>query len=171
MVRCPPNLCPPLISPILSCYRQYRYETLLATNADLKAELLLMDDIASQHLKTYQVWHHRRLLIQHLKTARPELAFIASILEHDAKNYHTWSYRQWLLAHFNDDSLWAGELPYVEEMLSNDLRNNSAWHHRFFVVWGSGVRQGDENRQDTLRRELKYVFTFICFNLILIHVL
>jgi protein farnesyltransferase/geranylgeranyltransferase type-1 subunit alpha len=116
-----------------------------------------MDEIATSHLKTYQVWHHRRLLLQHLKTPVPELVFIASILDIDTKNYHTWAYRQWLLAHFNDDGMWAGELPYVEEMLSNDVRNNSAWHHRFFVVWASGVRKGDENREETLRRELTYV--------------
>ncbi|KAF8524298.1 hypothetical protein BU17DRAFT_74781 [Hysterangium stoloniferum] len=136
---------------------QYRYDTLIAMNADLKAELLLMDGIATTHMKTYQVWHHRRLLIQQLKTPIPELAFIAGILEIDTKNYHTWAYRQWLLAHFNDDVMWAGELPYVEEMLIYDVRNNSAWHHRFFVVWASGVRTGDGNRQDTLRRELNFV--------------
>lgn len=138
-------------------HRQYRYDTLLATNADLWAELLLMDDIATTHMKTYQVWHHRRLLIQQLKTPIPELAFIERTLDIDTKNYHTWGYRQWLLAHFNDDALWAGELPYVEKMLASDVRNNSAWHHRFFVLWSSGVRKGDENREETLRRELKWV--------------
>ncbi|KAF8591333.1 protein prenylyltransferase [Ramaria rubella] len=136
---------------------QYRYETLLALNADLKAELLLMDDIASTHMKTYQVWHHRRLLVQQLNAPIPELAFIADTLDIDPKNYHTWAYRQWLLAHFNDDAMWSGELPYVEEMLSNDVRNNSAWHHRFFVVWMNGVRKGDENREEALRRELNFV--------------
>ncbi|KIJ25487.1 hypothetical protein M422DRAFT_273526 [Sphaerobolus stellatus SS14] len=136
---------------------QYRYDTLIATKADLKAELLLMDDIGSEHMKTYQVWHHRRLLIQILKTPIPELAFIESVLDIDSKNYHTWSYRQWLLAHFNDESLWAGEILYVERMLEADVRNNSAWHHRFFVVWDNGVRAGDENREEVLRRELAYV--------------
>lgn len=165
MVKYGYDLCSLCSLLILPCPRQYRYETLLATNADLKAELLLMHEIASLHLKTYQVWHHRRLLLQELKTPAPELDFIASILDIDTKNYHTWSYRQWLLAHFNDDNLWAGELPYVEEMISDDVRNNSAWHHRFFVVWTSGVRKGDECREDTLRRELKYViYSCICFS-------
>ena len=154
--------------PRLLCTRQYRYDTLLATNADLEAELLLMDSIARHHMKTYQVWHHRRLLIQLLKTPAPELDFIAGILDIDTKNYHTWAYRQWVLAHFNDDALWPGELPYIEEMLSNDVRNNSAWHHRFFVVWGSGVRQGDENRQETLRRELTYVLHICMFSALIV---
>jgi len=136
---------------------QYRYHTLLAIGADLKAELLLMDDIATEHMKTYQIWHHRRLLIEKLKTPIPELAFIEGVLDIDGKNYHTWSYRQWLLAYFNDPVMWAGEIPYIERMLEEDVRNNSAWHHRFFVVWDSGIRGGDENREETLRRELWFV--------------
>lgn len=118
-----------------------------------------MDELAELHLKTYQVWHHRRLLLLQgalgdIPTA--ELDFIARGLNVDAKNYHTWAYRQWLLAHFNRDELWAGELDYIESKLDEDMRNNSAWHHRFFVVFGSGVRKGEEDRKEVARRE----FTF-----------
>ncbi|KAG8895170.1 CAAX geranylgeranyltransferase alpha subunit [Tulasnella sp. 403] len=74
----------------------------------------------------------------------------------DAKNYHTWAYRQWLLAEFNSPELWAGELDFVEEMLKNDIRNNSAWNHRFFVVWITGVREGEEDREEIARREIDY---------------
>jgi protein farnesyltransferase/geranylgeranyltransferase type-1 subunit alpha len=85
-------------------------------------------------------------------------------LKVDAKNYHTWSYRQWLLAYFNDDELWAGELDFVDHMLENDLRNNSAWHHRFFVVFQSGVRKDEEDRERIVKRELTSVanFTYTC---------
>lgn len=120
----------------------------------------MMDDFAVANMKSYQVWHHRRLLLTALRSldaARAELAFIARVLQADAKNYHTWSYRQWLLAHFNDDEagwLWAGERSWVEDLLEKDVRNNSAWHHRFFVVWASGVRKGDEDREAVCRREL-----------------
>ncbi|KAH7886877.1 hypothetical protein F5I97DRAFT_1936482 [Phlebopus sp. FC_14] len=140
---------------------QYRYKTLIALNSPLNDELRLMDELAVKYLKTYQVWHHRRLLVQQTRTPAPELVFIANCLQVDTKNYHTWSYRQWILAHFNDDSLWSGELDFVESMLSNDLRNNSAWHHRFFVVFQSGVRNGDEDRDEVIRRELTYVKTKI----------
>jgi len=133
---------------------QYRYDTLLAIKADLDVELDLMNEISSKHLKTYQVWHHRRLLLAHIRKPRPELVFIANALQEDTKNYHTWAYRQWILAEFNDDELWAGELAYAEKMLSDDLRNNSAWHHRFFVVFESGVRTGEEDREAVLKREL-----------------
>lgn len=37
------------------------------------------------------------------------------------------------------------------------MRNNSAWHHRFLVVFSSGVRKGEEDRAEVVRREL--VFT------------
>lgn len=142
---------------------QYRYRTLQATGADLEAELRLMDDFAVTNMKTYQVWHHRRLLLTALRSspaaAAAELAFTARVLGADAKNYHTWSYRQWLLAHFNDEAeggLWAGERAWIEELLEKDVRNNSAWHHRFFVVWASGVRRGDEDREAVCRRELAF---------------
>src|SRR6267154_4119595 len=94
--------------------RQYRYKTLMALKSPLDDELRLMDELAIKHLKTYQVWHHRRLLVQQTRNPGPELEFIANSLQIDMKNYHTWSYRQWILAHFNDDELWSHELDFVE---------------------------------------------------------
>jgi len=129
----------------------------VAIKAPLDVELRLMDEIAIKHLKTYQVWHHRRLLLIQTGNPASELAFINNIFDVDEKNYHTWSYRQWILAYFNDDELWSRELSFVENMLMRDVRNNSAWHHRFFVVFQSGVRKGEEDRDVTIRRELKYV--------------
>jgi len=137
---------------------QYRYETLLALNSDLEDELRLMDELAITYLKTYQVWHHRRLLMIKIRNPSRELIFIARTFKEDAKNYHTWSYRQWLLAYFNDESLWSGELDFVDELLNADVRNNSAWHHRFFTVFQSGLRDGEQQDRDRiLRRELIYV--------------
>ncbi|KII87673.1 hypothetical protein PLICRDRAFT_30275 [Plicaturopsis crispa FD-325 SS-3] len=143
---------------------QYRYKTLLALKYPLDVELRLMDELAVSFLKTYQVWHHRRLLVTQLRTPAPELAFIATSLREDAKNYHTWSYRQWVLAYFNEDALWAGERAWVEQMLGEDIRNNSAWHHRFFVVFQSGVRAGEEDREAVVRRELGYGRFFACLS-------
>ncbi|KAF7325872.1 hypothetical protein MKEN_00438000 [Mycena kentingensis (nom. inval.)] len=138
---------------------QYRYETVVALNWPLDVEMVLMDELADKHLKTYQVWHHRRLIILLLgtKAAGPELTYIAGILAQDEKNYHTWAHRQWVLSFHNDHALWAGELDFVDKMLNRDVRNNSAWHHRFFVVWQSGMRDGEEDRERVVRRELLYV--------------
>lgn len=155
--------------------RQYRYQTLLALKSPLDVELKLMDSLAIEFLKTYQVWHHRRLILTALHDSPPsasttsypsardaaksELGFITRALLTDTKNYHTWSYRQWLLAFFDLPELWSGELDYLEVMLKEDVRNNSAWHHRFFVVFGrvkGGTGVGGSG--DVLKRELAYAY-------------
>eukprot|EP01130_Rhizamoeba_saxonica_P005629 TRINITY_DN2244_c0_g1_i2.p1 TRINITY_DN2244_c0_g1~~TRINITY_DN2244_c0_g1_i2.p1 ORF type:complete len:174 (+),score=44.17 TRINITY_DN2244_c0_g1_i2:478-999(+) len=53
------------------------------------------------------------------------------MLEKDAKNYHAWTIRQWALKFFG---LWDNELEYVDKLLNLDVRNNSAWNQRFFVI-------------------------------------
>ncbi|KAJ7640833.1 hypothetical protein DFH06DRAFT_623398 [Mycena polygramma] len=136
---------------------QYRYETVLAIDWPLDVEMKLMDELADKYLKTYQVWHHRRLILVRADTARAELHFVARILQQDEKNYHTWAHRQWVLAYYNDDALWGGELDFIDNMMNRDVRNNSVWHHRFFVVFQSGVREGEEDRERVVRRELIYV--------------
>lgn len=40
-------------------------------------------------------------------------------------------YRQWVLREFG---LWDQELAYIDSLLKEDLRNNSAWNQRYFVV-------------------------------------
>lgn len=34
-------------------------------------------------------------------------------------------------------SLWEAELSFVEDLLREDARNNSAWNHRYFCIFGS----------------------------------
>lgn len=89
--------------------------------------------------------------------------FISNALQADAKNYHTWAYRQWILNHFAtelgdqvllDDRVWEDEVNFAESMLEDDIRNNSAWHHRFFVAWHPSSKA---NQKEILRRELRYV--------------
>lgn len=135
--------------------RQYRYETLIAISAPLEVELVLANALTKASFKTYQVWHHRRLLLMVLRDPAPELAFNEEVLKADAKNYHTWSHRQWLLAYFDQGELWAGELPFVERLLDDDVRNNSAWHHRFFVSFERGSKHGtDEDTEEAVKREI-----------------
>ncbi|GAA6051353.1 hypothetical protein JCM3770_004497 [Rhodotorula araucariae] len=149
---------------------KYRADTLLALNSDLTAELDLLDQAVQYHLKSYQVWQHRRTIILALNDPSRELDFTAKALAIDAKNYHTWAYRQWVLCHFwatrslapaareaQDDArraevnkVWDGELAYVDQLLADDIRNNSAWNHRFFVSFESGMG-GDPGE-----REIRY---------------
>lgn len=109
-----------------------------------------------------------------LESSSRELTFTARALSFDSKNYHTWAYRQWALCHFfaaeipvepstlatstaiadlaARASVWAGEIAYINELLDEDIRNNSAWNHRFFVAFESG--QGGDVK-DVFERELQ----------------
>ncbi|KAH9973756.1 hypothetical protein BGW80DRAFT_1437112 [Lactifluus volemus] len=130
---------------------QYRYETLIAISAPLEPELVLTNALTKTSFKTYQVWHHRRLLLTALRDPAPELVFNEEVLKADPKNYHTWSHRQWLLAHFDQAS-------YGPRLLADDVRNNSAWHHRFFITLERGSKY-DSSNEDTVevaRRELRF---------------
>ena len=44
----------------------------------------------------YQVWHHRRCLIELTEDPSKELSVTESTLSIDAKNYHAWDHRQWV---------------------------------------------------------------------------
>ncbi|KAG0209144.1 CAAX geranylgeranyltransferase alpha subunit [Mortierella sp. GBA30] len=68
------------------------------------------------------------------ETVKSELACIAEALVDEPKNYHAWSYRQWVLSHFGLGPWWEEELRYIEELITVDIRNNSAWNQRYYVV-------------------------------------
>jgi len=123
----------------------YRASTIFALNADIEEELNWVNYVALDNQKNYQIWHHRQLLIDHLyptissdsaaiqKLAESEVDFMTQMFDEDAKNYHVWSYRQYLVRKlnlFND-----AELKSIETLLRIDVRNNSAWSHRFYVVF------------------------------------
>lgn len=61
------------------------------------------------------------------------MEFAAACLSFDAKNYHSWAHRQAIISAFGG-SLWAEELEYTAELLEADVRNNSAWNQRAFVM-------------------------------------
>ncbi|GAA5945260.1 hypothetical protein JCM1841_000945, partial [Sporobolomyces salmonicolor] len=107
---------------------------------------------------------HRRTIVLALNDPSRELDFTSKALSLDSKNYHTWAYRQWVLFHFFGDlslapedraslseedknkrkGVWQGELEYVDKLLTEDIRNNSAWNHRFFVCFESGQMGPEE---------------------------
>ena len=134
-----------------------------------------MDELCLKYMKYYQVWSHRKLLLlfpstfpsssvsNSLATVIPtpsqELTYLSRILAMDAKNYHTWAYRQWLLTHYGDThpGLWEQELIATDILIEDDVRNNSAWHHRFFICFASGAQS------DVQERELAFVKSKISF--------
>ncbi|GAM83459.1 hypothetical protein ANO11243_014470 [Dothideomycetidae sp. 11243] len=123
----------------------YRARIITHLSLNLHDEITWLNTISLLHPKNYQIWHHRQAIIDRLDSAAGgEIAFINQMLAEDAKNYHVWSYRQWLVRRF---ALWESsqvsgrtgesettELRETELFLERDVRNNSAWNHRFFVV-------------------------------------
>lgn len=123
----------------------YRFSIIEALGIPLPDEIQWLNQVSLDNLKNYQIWHHRRLLMDHYyptiqsqpeevdKLAKSEQAFLTQILAEDTKNYHVWSYRQYLvpkLGIFGDS-----ELRAAASLVDDDVRNNSAWAHRFFVVF------------------------------------
>lgn len=124
----------------------YRFDIVKALGIPMRVELEWLDEVSAEHSKNYQVWHYRQQLIdlhypaiQSDQRAITELAlaehsFIMRMLSRDSKNYHVWSYRQYIVRKLRQwDS--SEELASVEAMLDNDVRNNSAWSHRFFLLF------------------------------------
>lgn len=67
---------------------------------DLLSELAYCEDIIRKNAKNYQVWHHRRCIVELLNDASRELELTADVLSLDEKNYHAWQHRQWAIKTF-----------------------------------------------------------------------
>lgn len=52
-----------------------------------------MDNFAEDNPKNYQIWHHRRAVVEELNDGSRELEFCENVFEVDAKNYHAWAHR------------------------------------------------------------------------------
>ncbi|KAK6138596.1 hypothetical protein DH2020_027661 [Rehmannia glutinosa] len=127
---------------------QFRRLILEALNVDLREELHFVEQITRDNSKNYQIWHHRRWVAEKLGThvATQELEFTREIFSQDAKNYHAWSHRQWVLQALGG---WEDELAYCDELLEDDIFNNSAWNQRYFVVTRSPILGGLEAMRDS----------------------
>ncbi|EFO65438.1 Rab geranylgeranyltransferase [Giardia lamblia P15] len=96
--------------------------------------------VAQASSKNFQVWPHRYALMQILpKEDRKsyyelqERSLVCSILSMDSKNYHVWNYKM-SLASLLDNLDWKEELQWVEQLLEDDLLNNSYWAYRLLCV-------------------------------------
>ncbi|KAI9739758.1 MAG: CAAX geranylgeranyltransferase alpha subunit [Cirrosporium novae-zelandiae] len=153
----------------------YRAKIVASIHRPVQEELEWLNAVSLEHLKNYQIWHHRHLLLASLPPPEPdnetskilaaESPFLQEMLSKDAKNYHVWSYRQWLVGHFNlfDSPI---EMKAVKESINEDVRNNSAWCHRYFLVFGRNdvdkgkgplvAEQKDEFDPEIIEREIRY---------------
>ncbi|KXJ93300.1 putative geranylgeranyltransferase type I alpha subunit [Microdochium bolleyi] len=123
----------------------YRFAIVEALNISIPEEMAWLNAVSLEHLKNYQIWHHRQQLLDHYYPAiatsaedvaglaASETAFLNKMLAQDTKNYHVWSYRQYLVRKLG---MWGDtERQSIEGMIDDDVRNNSAWSHRFFLVF------------------------------------
>lgn len=60
-----------------------------------------MDLFAEENPKNYQIWHHRRVIVEELGDAKSELIFCSRVFKTDAKNYHAWAHRSFYV-HIDD---------------------------------------------------------------------
>ncbi|OJJ59925.1 hypothetical protein ASPSYDRAFT_200962 [Aspergillus sydowii CBS 593.65] len=124
----------------------YRAKIVFALEKDLIEELEWLNRVSLKYLKNYQIWHHRQVLMasrEHFPSLPPkEMDFLMEMFAQDSKNYHVWTYRHWLVRHFG---LWDSprEIADVNSLLNSDLRNNSAWNHRYMLRFGPGSEEPD----------------------------
>jgi protein farnesyltransferase/geranylgeranyltransferase type-1 subunit alpha len=50
------------------------------------------------------------------------------------------------------------ELQWTESMIEEDVRNNSAWNHRFYLVFGRNEGKVEVEKEIVVR-EIEYVFS------------
>lgn len=112
--------------------RECLWALALSDDSVLSDELRYSAEVARENPKNYQIWYHRRALVEKVgqAAAQAELALIGAALRDDAKNYHAWSNRLWVLKTFGG---WAGELVFINALLDADVHNNSAWNHLYQV--------------------------------------
>eukprot|EP00924_Labyrinthula_sp_SR-Ha-C_P005495 snap_masked-scaffold_62-processed-gene-0.42-mRNA-1 protein AED:0.23 eAED:0.30 QI:0/-1/0/1/-1/1/1/0/349 len=131
-------------------YRREILSKLVSTREDLLKEFSFVSESAEENPKNYQIWQHRRCLVGFLAKLDKqyflsegilnEINFLGDIFEGDAKNYHAWAHRQFVLNLYcsltkNVKEISDSELLSVNDLLSKDLRNNSAWNYRFYVIF------------------------------------
>lgn len=134
-----------------SNYTVWYYRRMIYDNLDknLCEELSFIEATIMKSQKNYQVWEHYRYVLEKLKEKVDQnqledydlqkltsnfKSFIRTVLKFDTKNYHAWQLLQWINKSWNQ---WEGELQYTEKLIDDDIRNNSAWNHRFYIFYNT----------------------------------
>ena len=117
---------------------------------DPMAELNWLNQMIIVNQKNYQIWHHRKLLIEKMNDVSHEKNILAKVFETEPKNFHAWTHRIWMIRRFNNTE---NEFEFIEKMLKEDVKNNSVWNYRFFLVQ---YINGDKLNKDIIENEIKY---------------
>ena len=117
---------------------------------ELKEELNWLDSILEPNQKNYQIWHHRKLLIEKLNDVSHEKNMLDKIFSSEPKNFHAWTHRIWMIRRFDNTE---NEFEFIEKMLKDDVKNNSVWNYRFFLVL---YTNGNKLEKNIIETEIKY---------------
>lgn len=122
---------------------------------DLKNELEWLDSIMVENQKNYQIWMHRKIIIDKLNDGTHERNILNLIFEEDSKNFHAWTHKIWVIRRFDDIE---GEFDIIEKMLKDDIKNNSVWNFRFFLVEYTKLKKNSNNNdiKDIINSEIEY---------------
>ena len=118
-------------------------------------ELNWLDKQIEENQKNYQIWHHRKLLIEKLNDPSHEKDVLNNVFSTEPKNFHAWSHRIWMIRRFNNIE---GEFDFIEKMLKDDIKNNSVWNYRFFLIQYINNNKIDKN---IIEKEIKYAINKI----------
>ena len=145
---------------------EFRRHLIRNLKIDLAEELRYMDSTIKKNPKNYQVWHHRRVLIAWLGDPKTELDFIEKIFDYteDWKNFHAWQHRSWLISHFKlmaNEALRNSEFAFTKKLLDADLRNNSAWNYRMFLLRNSYESQNGHLTSEIRNSEISTTLSYI----------
>ena len=113
-------------------------------------ELNWLDETIVMNQKNYQIWHHRKLLIEKMNDVSHEKNILAKVFESEPKNFHAWIHRIWMIRRFNNTE---NEFDFIDKMLKEDVKNNSVWNYRFFLVQ---YINGDKIDKNIIENEIKY---------------
>lgn len=129
----------------------YRFDLIKQLKLLLFDEIMWLNKLSLENIKNYQIWHHRQLLLDHYYPtpigymeneeqtisdfAKAERVFMTVMLKLDTKNYHVWSYRQAMVRKLSQFNI--AELVDTQNFIEEDIRNNSAWAHRFFLIFSN----------------------------------
>ncbi|TIC22370.1 protein prenylyltransferase [Wallemia mellicola] len=127
----------------------YRTSIIVELGLDLQAELKLMDELSTEYLKSYQVWHHRRLCVGLLATSTstfankdsPAVVTTACSPETSSPPPPLESSRD----------LAVSELKFVAELFyaTDDPKNYHTWVYRQWILtYFDKILQDDDRRHE-----------------------
>ena len=113
---------------------------------DPSQELDLTEYTLSSDAKNYHAWDHRQWVsfVSLLLTPNKFLTDFCHSTGEDFEIHvyfrdHFFGYgcKTDFIQVLSQYKIWDKELEYIDDLLSKDLRNNSAWNHRYFVIENS----------------------------------